>query len=118
MKDDTERILEASPYLREKHKVKITILKVFDPSEVFESSPVTHVEPYGPCRVVKEGDEFIVDESSRMPEGFCPQAYQNLWEQIRTLQFGGDFPYYKEKGMVISCCTDGLRPVIFKLERV
>jgi len=24
----------------------------------------------------------------------------------------------KEKGVVISCCTDGLRPVIFKLERI
>jgi len=34
------------------------------------------------------------------------------------LAFGGDFPWFKEKGIAISCCSDGLRPVVFKLERI
>ena len=32
--------------------------------------------------------------------------------------YGGYYPWMKEKGVVISCCTDGLRPVVFKLERI
>ncbi|RLB26553.1 MAG: TIGR04076 family protein, partial [Deltaproteobacteria bacterium] len=28
------------------------------------------------------------------------------------------YPWLKQKGVAIACCTDGLRPVIFKLERI
>jgi len=31
---------------------------------------------------------------------------------------GGDFPWMRQRGTMITCCTDGLRPVVFKLERV
>ena len=34
------------------------------------------------------------------------------------MMFGGNMPWLKEKGTTITCCTDGLRPVIFKLERM
>jgi len=39
---------------------------------------------------------------------------------IMTLRFGGNpwFPeYYEDHGVAVACCPDGLRPVIFKLER-
>ncbi len=31
---------------------------------------------------------------------------------------GGDFDPWVEKGMQMTCCTDGIRPVSFKLERL
>jgi len=34
------------------------------------------------------------------------------------LALGGDFPYVRENGGIISCCSDGMRPVVFKLERL
>jgi len=99
------------------HKVKITVLKRFSPSEVFEKSPVTPVEPLGACKLFKDGQEFII-EDGQMPEGFCSGAWHTIYCNVRTLAFGGDLPWYKEKGVAINCCTDGLRPVIFKLERI
>jgi uncharacterized repeat protein (TIGR04076 family) len=112
-------VLEVFPYLKEKKKVKITVLKIFDPEEVFKDPPVEHVEPWGPCPIFTEGQELIVSESGGMPEGFCTSAWQTIWGNVRTLSFGGNFPYFKkEKGAIISCCSDGLRPVIFKLERL
>ncbi|MCK4693736.1 MAG: TIGR04076 family protein, partial [Anaerolineales bacterium] len=27
-------------------------------------------------------------------------------------------PWIKQSGTIITCCTDGLRPVIFKVERI
>lgn len=102
-----------------RHKVKITVLKRFSPSEVFEKSPVTHVNPnLGACELYKDGQEFVVSEYVKMPEAFCTSAWHSIYNVVRVLAFGGNFPWFKEKGVGIYCCTDGLRPVVFKLERI
>jgi uncharacterized repeat protein (TIGR04076 family) len=31
---------------------------------------------------------------------------------------GGDFHWMKEPGTLIACCNDGVRPVVFRLERI
>ncbi len=100
----------------ELHDVKVTVLKRFHPSEVFEKSPVTAYTREA-CELFKNGQEFIV-EDLRMPEGFCTSAWVSIYSNIRLLSFGGDLPWIKEKGVAINCCIDGLRPVIFKLERM
>ena len=102
----------------ERHKVKITVLKRFSPEEVFETTPVTAVKPIDACGVYRDGQEFIVSENLRMPEDFCSSAWHTIYCNVRTLAFGGNLSWYKEKGVAINCCTDGLRPVVFKLERI
>ncbi|MCW4023960.1 MAG: TIGR04076 family protein [Candidatus Bathyarchaeota archaeon] len=103
--------------MKEAVKVKITVLKRFNPSEVFKSSPVTFIEPTGACDVFSDGQEFIV-ENLIMPEGFCPMAWLSICNNVRLLSYGCNFPWFKEEGVTINCCIDGLRPVIFKLERI
>jgi len=105
--------------MSERHKVKITVLKRFNPLEVFEKSPVTNVNPdFGACDLFTDGQEFVVGGDLKMPEGFCGSAWHTIWNYLRTLAFGGNFPWFKEKGVGIACCADGLRPVVFKLERI
>jgi len=99
------------------HKVKISVLKRFSPSEVFAETPVTPAAPMGACELFKEGQVFIV-EDLKMPKGFCTSAWVAIYGNVRILGFGGSLPWFKEKGVAVNCCTDGLRPVIFKLERV
>jgi uncharacterized repeat protein (TIGR04076 family) len=53
-----------------------------------------------------------------MPEGFCETAWRNFYHNIRTLGYGGNLPFFEETNLAINCCTDGMRPVIFKIERV
>jgi uncharacterized repeat protein (TIGR04076 family) len=101
----------------ELHKVKITVLKRFHPSEVFEKSPVTPAEPLEACNLFRDGQEFIVN-SLEMPKGFCGSAWVSIYGNVRLLSFGADLPWFKEKGVAVNCCIDGLRPVIFKLERI
>jgi uncharacterized repeat protein (TIGR04076 family) len=100
------------------NKVKITVLKRFSSSEVFKKSPVTPVSPLGACELFREGQEFIVGEDLKMPEGFCTSAWVSIYGNVRLLGFGGDLPWFQEKGVAVNCCIDGLRPVIFKLERI
>lgn len=98
-------------------KVRITVLRRLKPSEVFEKSPVTPVSSMKECGIFKDGQEFIV-EGMKMPEGFCPSAWVSIYSNVRLLECEGNLPWYREKGVAINCCIDGLRPVIFKIERV
>jgi uncharacterized repeat protein (TIGR04076 family) len=96
-------------------KVKVTVLKRFNPEEVFKDQPVT-AKYSGPCPIFKEGQVFHVDDS--MPTEFCPYAWDAIFWAIVTLRSNGNFSeWYEESGVAVVCCTDGLRPVIFKLER-
>jgi uncharacterized repeat protein (TIGR04076 family) len=99
------------------HKVKITVLKRSRPSEVFPKSPATPVAPMGACELLKDNQKFIV-EDLKMPKGFCTSAWVSIYGNVRLLAFGGNLPWFKEKGIAVNCCIDGLRPVIFKLERI
>jgi len=99
------------------HKVKITVLRRFHPSEVFEKSPVTSKTSFGKCQHFKNGQEFIV-ENMNIPKDFCNTAWLAIYNNVRLLSFGFNLPWFKEKGVAVNSCIDGLRPVIFKLERI
>lgn len=101
-----------------KNKLKITVLKTMDPVKIFKELPVTLKEPLGPCKIFTEGQEIYVKENLKMPEGFCETAWRNFYHNIRTLGYGGDLPFFEETNLGINCCTDGMRPVIFKIERI
>ena len=63
------------------------------------------------CSIFQEGQEFIIESPWSAPNGFCHWA----WADIRTfihLVHEGRFETF------VSCCTDGFRPVYFKIERI
>lgn len=101
-------------------KVKITVVKLLTAQEVYgEALPATPDESLVmPCPRFKKGDEFIVPEDGSCPPGFCGWAYADIQRDITHLRLGGDFPWVKEKGVTLACCTDAFRPVFFRLERV
>jgi len=68
------------------------------------------------CDRLKLGQRFISEGGC--PEGFCAWAFADIQRDITHLRLGGDYPWMKQKGTILSCCTDGVRPVIFKLERI
>ena len=98
--------------------VKITVIKVTDPKEYFPVSPIKQIKPLPPCQIHEEGQEYIVGPDMKMPEGFCHWAWNDIYKKVMTLSFGGNFHWMKEEGTSVSCCTDGLRPVIFQLRRI
>ena len=101
----------------ESSRVKIKVLKKTDSKQIFgDNPPLGHV--IEACSMYKEGQEFIVDENGDMPEGFCHWAWNDIYKVVIALMYGGNFPWLKEKGTMVSCCTDGFRPVIFELRRI
>lgn len=102
-----------------RHKVKITVLKRVDPDYIFDgkvpNSPSG--KKYTICTAFKDNDVFI-SENVRCPEGFCSYAWKDIYSDLRVLALGGDHEPWVEKPKMISCCTDGIRPVSFILERI
>jgi uncharacterized repeat protein (TIGR04076 family) len=70
------------------------------------------------CPHFAVGEEFIVENYNQVPEGFCAQAWSDIQKDINTVMFGGSFPWITQKGLAISCCTDGLMPVVFRIEKI
>jgi uncharacterized repeat protein (TIGR04076 family) len=100
-----------------RNKLRLTVIKRLDPADIFDELPVKKKEWMVPCGIFEDDQEYII-ENLRMPEGFCPSAWQTIYPNIRTLGYGGDLPFFDEKGTAITCCADGIRPVIFKIERI
>ena len=101
-------------------RVKITVLRCFSTEEVFKDSPIKATYS-GPCPAFKDGQEFIIDKTRNpvKPEGFCVYAWDSVLWGVMALRSGADFlAWYEEPGVAIWSCPDGLRPVIFKLERI
>jgi len=69
------------------------------------------------CTRLNEGDTFIAQKGA-CPQGFCGTAFADIHRDITHLRFGGSYPWMQEQGVAYSCCTDGLRPVVFRLERI
>ncbi len=101
-------------------KVKITVAKKVHNKDMFGGNPPAEFTVTPECDQFEVGQEFTVNENEpgRCPSGFCSWAFADIQRDIMHLLFGGDYPWMKEKGVAVSCCTDGIRPVIFKLQRV
>jgi uncharacterized repeat protein (TIGR04076 family) len=95
--------------------VRITVLKKLRTGDVFEKYASKEMTPE--CTIMKDGKEYL-SKGMQMPEGFCSWAWADIQRDVIHLSLDGDFPWIREKGVMISCCTDGLRPVVFKLERL
>lgn len=99
-------------------KVKITVLR----KEFYEDLAdeyLTEGVQTGSCALLNEGDTFLYEGSAQMPEGFCPWAWIDIYQSISAISAGATFtPWNCKDGQTIVCCTDGIRPVVFKLEAV
>ena len=96
--------------------VKITVLKKLF-FEDLANDYLMEGSSVGGCPILNEGDEFLFEGSAIMPEGFCPWAWIDIYKGVSSISAGATYkPWNKKDGQQILCCTDGVRPVIFKLE--
>ena len=97
------------------NQLKITVLK----RELYKDLVNVYAADKNlmPCTKFKDGQEFILDTKD-MPADFCSWAWADIQRDIAATFHGASFPWMEQKGAIISCCTDGLRPVVFKIERI
>lgn len=103
-------------------RCKITVLKRHYDADM-ANTYCAHPDP-GPCAVFKEGEEYLIDRnayfSMQIPGGFCAEAWHAIAHYVYAALQGGSIMsgWMKDEKVMIACCNDGLRPVVFKLERI
>ena len=100
-------------------RLKITVERIFTPMEVFghEIKQASDGKPIPPCQFFKTGQEFIAENGFTRPDGFCGWAWRDLTVRLTKFDLLDDMDW-PEKNMTYVACGDGVRPVIFKLERL
>jgi len=63
----------------------------------------------------KVGDEFVMGEKT--PPNLCSWAFHSIFPFAQVLQFGGSFPWEKDKDKAVVACPDSENPVVFELRR-
>ncbi len=108
-------------------KCKITVLKRTLHQDLVREYCQREV---GLCTAFNDGQEFFTDSPTKQPEDFsCGWAWIDIHRGVLTLMQGGNFgsawqkvfkkwKWMKTDDTLIMCCTDGIRPVIFKIERI
>ena len=107
------------------YECKITVLetKVFpELQEKYLADPKS-----GPCPCFKAGDTFLLkrtpeqDDFYHLMNGkFCGEAWDAISRYVYAALQGGSImrKWTNDDRMMIACCNDGTRPVIFKIERI
>ena len=107
------------------HNCKITVLRkecYADLQREYLADPAS-----GPCPVFEVGQEFVLERNSQrddfmhMLDGkFCAEAWDAISRYVYAALQGGAIMrgWTNDEKVMIACCNDGTRPVIFKIERI
>ena len=95
-------------------KLRITVLKKMHFPDLQEryAKPNT----FGICTAFEEGQTFETDEGK--PVGFCSWAWADIQRDVTLVRSGATLPWIGPKDTMVACCTDGFRPVVFRIDRV
>ena len=102
-------------------KCKITVLKRSYNQDLIKEHLRDELRNIGPCECFREGQEFILEsvtDFQEVPKDFCDWAWADIRKDIMTIAYGANVTGIKQRGTIITGCTDWFRPVIFKVERM
>jgi uncharacterized repeat protein (TIGR04076 family) len=97
------------------HDVKITVLKTLGTKELWgDDAPPSDAADV--CSLYTVGTEYI-SKGLAVPENWpCSWAWHDIFKEVLHIGLGGDF-FVDPGNFIYACCTDGMRPVFFKIER-
>ena len=98
-------------------EVKITVLKKTRSEDLIAQFAAD--KDYCACEYLEEGQVFSFNDHTK-PADFCDEAWRVIYPYALALHAGGgnfyDGGWVNGGKMAICSCSDGLRPVFFKLE--
>ena len=115
------------------HQCKVTVLE----TKCFDDLQAKYLaDPHsGPCPCFAAGDEFLFQRTpehddlyhlgrgTRLRDGGdwpCGEAWDAISRYLYAALQGGSImhAWTRDERLMIACCNDGTRPVVFKLERI
>ncbi|MCY3412073.1 MAG: TIGR04076 family protein [Candidatus Heimdallarchaeota archaeon] len=99
-------------------KLKFTVINKFSTKDITGSEVTTNSGYSIPtCPFFDIGDEHIAENSFTKPEKFCGWAWKDLSTRLTKFELVEDMDW-PDKNTTYMACGDGLRPVIFKVEKL
>lgn len=102
-------------------RVRITVLKRAVFADICREYGAKEFLEHGgcsPCGRFQDGQVFILDRGLDKPDNFCTYAFADIRHELMVVLNGGSRPYVRPEGTAIVCCTDAMKPVLFKIERI
>jgi len=101
-------------------RVRITVLKRALHRDVLEAQIADEAcrASFGPCSIFEDGQIFISEDWPTKPDGFCERAWPDIRHEVDMVMHRAQAPWIESEGSTITCCNDGIRPVIFRIERL
>ena len=96
-------------------KCRITVLKKTLHEDIVSDFASSDIKI---CNRVEVGQEFIVEDPFTCPQGLCHWAWADIRHDIYACTLGGERPWANPPDVAITCCTDGYRPVFFRIEGI
>lgn len=98
-------------------QVKITVVKVTFNSDLADKYAVAG---YPPCLIHTVGQVFY-SNGWQKPSGLCDYAWNSMRDMVLCVAQKGGYilgegNWLKHSDMAIVSCSDGIKPVIFKVE--
>ena len=97
---------------------KITVIKKSLNKDLIEKYLDDKNQNITACERMELGQEFLIQDLTKPPEGFCEWAWADIRHDILNVASGGNSPGFKKQGTLISACTDWSRPVYFLIEKI
>ncbi len=98
--------------------VEITVIKVLYDAALAEEY-LTDGNEAGPCPFHEAGQRYVYEGEAEKPDGLCPWAWIDIYRSVSAIAAGAtNKPWNKRDSESILCCTDGIRPVIFRIRRI
>ena len=69
------------------------------------------------CPKFKDGQVFNLNAAD-IPSDFCSWAWADIQRDVVSVYRGANYPWINQENAIVSCCTDGLRPVVFMIEAI
>ena len=96
-------------------QARITVIKKAFHKDVIDRYFPDKANQAEVCSVFEEGQVFVVDGPfPAKPNGFCDWAWTDISRVVALTMMGAN----PTPGTEFSCCSDGLRPVTFRIQRL
>jgi uncharacterized repeat protein (TIGR04076 family) len=98
--------------------IKITVVKTSIFQELVDGEKAA-LGGFNKCARFYEGQEIELESISKMPEEFCSWAWADIQRDLAMIEYGATpEPKLTNPNSIYSCCSEGLRPVVFKIEKI
>lgn len=66
----------------------------------------------------KVGDKIVFYDGKSIKGNICYSAMMIILPTVYALAYGAEFPWSKDKDIIVNACPDAENPVVFEIRRI